>query len=87
MKDREKEPAWPLAKQALSHPERFEMLARIRQTGTGADAAELAEALGLTRAKAEYHLLVLSKAELIAVTDEADGRYVAVADPDSAPEP
>ena len=82
MKDQGNQPA----KQALSHPERSEMLAYITQKGAGADAAELAEAFGLTRAKAEYHLLVLSKAGLIAETDEVDGRYVAVVGPDVAPE-
>ena len=83
MKDQRKEPMWPLAKQALSHPERFEMLAHITQKGAGADAPELARALGLTRAKAKYHLLVLDKADLIAETDEAAGRYVAVVGPDA----
>lgn len=81
MEDQDKQPAWPLAKQALSHPERLEMLAYITQKGSGADAVELAEALGLSVGKARYHLLVLSKADLIAETSEARGRYIAAVGP------
>lgn len=81
VKDQDKQPAWYLAKQALSHAERSDMLTRITQAGVGMDAAELAEALDLTVAKVRYHLLVLHKADLIAPTDEADDRYVAVMGP------
>jgi DNA-binding transcriptional ArsR family regulator len=81
VKDQRKEPTRPLAKQALSHPERFEILARIRGQGDGASATELAEGLGLARVKVEYHLLVLDKADLIERADEAEGRYVAIVGP------
>lgn len=81
MKERDRQPGWQLAKQALSHRERFEMLTRITQKGSGAGAVELAEALGLSVGKAKYHLLVLSRANLIAETSEARERYVAVLGP------
>lgn len=81
MKDRDKQPGWHLAKQALSHRERLAIVTQITQAGVGMDAAELAEALGLTVAKVRYHLLVLYKADLIAPTDEGDDRYVAVLGP------
>jgi DNA-binding transcriptional ArsR family regulator len=78
VKNQDKQPGWHLAKQALSHSERSKMLAQITQVGVGVDAAELAEALGMTLAKVNYHLLVLYKADLIAPTDDVDDRYVAV---------
>lgn len=78
VEDEDKQPAGPLAKQALSHPERSEMLALITRKGTGADAAELAEALGISIAKAKYHLMVLRSAELVESIDEANGHYVAI---------
>ena len=81
MKDRDRQPAWHLAKQALSHRERFAMLARITEAGVGMDATELAGALDLTVAKARYHLLVLCRADLIAPTDDPDERYIAVLGP------
>lgn len=77
MKDQQGQPAGPLVKQALSHPERFEMLDCIAQRGAGMDEGELAKALGLTRPKVEYHLLVLCHADLIAPADHASDRYVA----------
>ena len=81
MKDQDKQPGWHLAKQALSHRERFAMVAQIAEAGAGMNATELAEALDLTVAKARYHLLVLCRADLIAPTDDADERYVAVQGP------
>ena len=78
MKDEDKQPARSLAKQALSHPERSEMLACITRKGTGSDAAELAEALGISTAKARYHLTVLRNAELVEQVDDAVGQYVAI---------
>lgn len=78
MKDRDKQPGWPLAKQALSHPERSEMLALITRKGSGANAVELAEALGVSTAKARYHLLVLGRAELVESIGGTDGQYVAI---------
>lgn len=78
VKERDRQPERHLAKQALSHSERAEMLARITEAGVGMNAAELAGALDLTLAKVRYHLLVLYRADLIAPTDE---RYVAVPGP------
>ena len=77
MKERDRQPA----KQALSHSERFAMVAQIAEAGEGLNAAELAEALDLTVAKARYHLLVLRRADLITPTDDPDERYVAVPGP------
>ena len=81
MKEQDRQPEWHLAKQALSHAERYEMLTRITEAGVGMNAAELAEALGLTVAKVRYHLLILRRADLVAPTDDADERYVAVLGP------
>lgn len=79
--NQKKQPAEPQVKQALSHPERFEMFDRIVQGEAGVGERELAEALGLTRAKVKYHLLVLSKADLIAEADKDDGRFIAAVGP------
>jgi DNA-binding IclR family transcriptional regulator len=81
MKDQQEHPVGPLVKQALSRPDRFEMLAHITQKQAGADVTELTAALDLIPAKTEYHLMVLHNADLIAQTDEASGRYVAVVGP------
>lgn len=78
VKKQDKQPAWHLAKQALSHPERTEMLAHITRKGVGADATELSEALGLSTGKTRYHLMVLCNAGLAEQADDAGGRYVAV---------
>ncbi len=77
MKDEQEQPAGPLAKQALSHPERFEMFDCIAQRGTGIGEGELVEVLGLTHAKVAYHLTVLRNADLIAPADQTPDRYVA----------
>lgn len=74
-------------KRALEYPRRTEILGYlVRKMGLGekgADEAELADALGLTRAKVKYHLTVLRDADLIAHTDGprpgVPGRYVAAA--------
>lgn len=79
MKDEQEHPAGPLAKQALSHPERFDILGCITQRGTGIGEGELADVLGLTRAKVKYHLTVLRNADLVAPVDHAPDRYVAAA--------
>lgn len=79
MKEQRREPTWLIAKQALSHPDRIAMLAHVTGEGMGAGASELAEGVGLTCAKAEYHLLVLRNAGLIAPVDRAGGGYVAIA--------
>jgi predicted ArsR family transcriptional regulator len=81
VEDGRKQPAGPLAKQALSHPERFEMLDCITQRGAGIGEAELAEALGLPAVKVRYHLTVLRNADLVAYLEETAGRYVAAASP------
>jgi predicted transcriptional regulator len=79
--DQDKQPEWHLARQALSHAERSEMLARVTEAGTGMSAAELAGALDLTLAKARYHLLVLHRADLIAPANGAGERYIATLGP------
>lgn len=80
MEDRDKQPAGPLARQVLSHPMRSEMLACITRKGT-ADAVELADELGLSTARAKYHLLVLRNADLVEPIDEANGQYAALPGP------
>ncbi len=79
MKDQQEQPAGSLVKQALSHPERSDMLGCITQRGSGMGEGELADALGLTRAKVKYHLTVLRNADLIAPAEQAPDRYVAAA--------
>lgn len=72
----EGQPAGALVEQALSHPDRVEMLGRIEQRNTGIEEVELADALGMTRAKAKYHLAVLRNAELVAPADRESDLYV-----------
>jgi len=81
VKDQQEKPAKPSVERALSHPERFEMLDCIKQRKTGVSEGELADALGLSRAKVRYHLTVLRNAELVERPDSAGGRYVAVVKP------
>ena len=81
VKEQDRQPEWHPAKQALSHSERFAMVAQITEADAGMNAAELAGALDLTLAKARYHLLVLHRADLVSPTDDADERYVAVPGP------
>ncbi len=80
VKDRQGQPAGPLVKQALSHPERFGMLDCIARREAGMGEGELADALGLARAKVKYHLTVLRNADLVAQA-QGDGRYIAVGGP------
>jgi len=54
------------------------MLAHVTRKGTGADATELAGALGLSIAKARYHLTVLRNAGLVEQVGENSSQYVAV---------
>jgi len=69
----------PPAKQALSNPERFELLDCIAQKGTGIDEGELAELLGLSATKVRYHLTVLHSADLVRHPDRSPDRYVVAA--------
>jgi predicted ArsR family transcriptional regulator len=79
VKDQQEQPTGPLVKQALSHPERFDMFDCIGRRDAGMDEGELAGVLGLTRAKVKYHLTVLCNADLIEPSDLTPDRYVAVA--------
>jgi predicted ArsR family transcriptional regulator len=68
---------------ALAHPRRTEILGYLiqKQGEGGTDESELADSLGLTTAKAKYHLTVLCDADLISHTFARDlgatERYVA----------